>query len=137
VEMDSTIGDHKVDLFVTIKPETPKIAKEKQHIGQVYIFSDYQETAENRKRIPRGIEKFDYKFYIIDTKNKYRKKVVANHFFMTPGMTYDLWDHNQTINHLVNLNAYKFVKNDFVASPDTINHLDVYYYLTPMQRESL
>src|SRR5690606_8418708 len=70
VEVDSTIGDYKVDLFVTLKPETPKIAKQKQHIGKVYVFADYQETAENRRRIPRGIEKYDDKFYIIDPKNK-------------------------------------------------------------------
>lgn len=137
VEVDSTVDDYKVDMFVTIKPETPKIAKEKQHIGKVYIFADYKETAENRRRIPRGIEQYDDKFYIIDPKNKYRKKVLANHFFMKPGMTYDRWDHNQTINHLVNLSSFKFVKNDFVASPDTSNHLDVYYYLTPMQKKSL
>jgi outer membrane protein assembly factor BamA len=50
---------------------------------------------------------------------------------------YNRWNHNMTINHLVNLNTFKFVKNEFVDSPDSTNHLDVYYYLTPMEKKSI
>ncbi len=138
VEVDSTIGDHQVDMFVTIKPETPRKAKEPQTIGNVYIFPNYTETSgENRRRIPRYAEKFEDKYYIIDRENRYRKKVLANHIFMDPGTLYNRWMHQQTINHLVNLNAFKFVKNDFVDNADSSNTLDVYYYLTPMQRRSV
>lgn len=137
VEVDSTIGENKVNMYMTVKPETPKIAKEPQHIGNIYIFTDYHETASSRRRIPRGIEKYDYKYYIIDPENKYRKKVLANHFFIYPETMYSRSMHNLTINHLVNLNTFKFVKNEFVESPDSANHLDVYYYLTPMEKKSI
>ncbi|MGN5953064.1 BamA/TamA family outer membrane protein [Sphingobacterium lactis] len=138
VEVDSTIGDHKVDMYVTVKPETPAKAREPQYIGNVYIFADYRETSStNRRRIPRNTEKFDDKYYIVDPLKKHRKKVLANHIFMNPGEKYSRWNHNQTINHLVNLNAYKFVKNDFVDNPDSTNHLDVYYYLTPLPSRSI
>lgn len=138
VEVDSTIGNNKVDMFLTIKPETPEKAKTPQKIGNVYIFPNYRETTgTNRRRIPRGIEKYDGKYYIIDRENRFRKKVLANHIFLEPGKLYHRWEHQQTINHLVNLNAFKFVKNDFVDSPDSANTLDVYYYLTPMQKRAL
>ncbi len=138
VEVDSTIGDHKVNMYVTVKPETPRQAKEPQHIGNVYVFADYVETSgSSRRRVPRSVEKFDDKFYIIDPKNKYRKKVLANHLFLEPEAMYNRWNHNMTINHLVNLNTFKFVKNEFVDSPDSTDHLDVYYYLTPMEKKSI
>ncbi len=138
VEVDSTIGNNKVDMFMTIKPETPEKAKTPQKIGNIYIFPNYRETTgSNRRRIPRGTEKYDGKYYIIDRENRFRKKVLANHIFLEPGKLYNRWEHQQTINHLVNLNAFKFVKNDFVDSPDSTNTLDVYYYLTPMQRRAL
>ncbi len=138
VEVDSTIGDHKVNMYVTVKPETPRQAKEPQHIGNVYVFADYVETSgSNKRRVPRSVEKFDDKFYIIDPKNKYRKKVLANHLFLEPEAMYNRWNHNMTINHLVNLNTFKFVKNEFVDSPDSTDHLDVYYYLTPMEKKSI
>ncbi|MGO1595913.1 MAG: BamA/TamA family outer membrane protein [Sphingobacterium sp.] len=138
VEVDSSIGDYQVDMYMTVKPETPAQAKKPQHIGNVYVFADYRETSSsNRRRIPRNTEKYDDQFYIIDRENKYRKKVLANHLFVEPEKMYNRWDHNQTINHLVNLNTFKFVKNDFVDSPDSTDHLDVYYYLTPMERKAI
>lgn len=138
VEVDSTIGNNKVDMFVTLKPETPAKAKQQQRIGNIYIFPNYKETTgSNRRRIPRGTEKYDDKYYIVDRENRFRKKVLANHIFMEPGKLYNRWEHQQTINHLVNLNAFKFVKNDFVDSADSTNTLDVYYYLTPMQKRAL
>src|SRR5690606_3356365 len=45
VEVDSTIGDNKVNMYMTVKPETPRQAKEPQHIGNVYVFADYKETS--------------------------------------------------------------------------------------------
>ncbi len=138
VEVDSTIGDNKVNMYMTVKPETPRQAKEPQHIGNVYVFADYKETSgSNRRRVPRSVEKYDDKFYIIDPQNKYRKKVLANHLFLEPEQMYNRWNHNMTINHLVNLNTFKFVKNEFVDSPDSTDHLDVYYYLTPMEKKSI
>jgi len=138
VEVDSTIGDHKVDMFVTLKPETPLKAKTEQHLGKIYIYPDYQETSSGtRRRTPREHEEYKKDIYIIDRENKYRKKVLANHIFLEPEQLYNRYWHNQTINHLVNLNNFKFVKNEFVDSPDSANHLDVYYYLTPMDRKSI
>src|SRR5204863_29618 len=45
--------------------------------------------------------------------------------------------HNRTISHLVNLNSWKFVKNNFVDSKEVPNALDVYYYLTPLPKKSI
>ncbi|WP_437921662.1 BamA/TamA family outer membrane protein [Sphingobacterium sp. LRF_L2] len=138
VEVDSTKGDHQVDMYVTIKPETAPKAKSPQKIGNIFIYPNYKQTSEGFQTArPRKSQLFRNNYYIIDPENTYRKPVLANHIFFHKGDTYNRNDHNMTISHLVNLNAFKFVKNSFVDSPDSANTMDVYYYLTPMQRKAL
>lgn len=139
VEVDSTIGDHKVNLYVTVKPTTTPEAKNPQRIGNIFVYPDYTLTSQgySTRRPLNTMRLFDDKLYIIDPQNTIRKKVLANHIFFNPGQLYNRYDHNQTINHLVNLNMFKFVKNNFENNPDSTNVLDVYYYLTPMAKKSL
>src|SRR5690606_23414116 len=129
---------NKVDMFVTLKPETPKKAFEPQRIGNIFIYPNYTQTEQGfRRGTPKQMERFQDNYYIIDPKNTYRKKVLANHIFFDRGEIYNRHDHNMTISHLVNLNAFKFVKNNFEDNQDSTNTLDIYYYLTPMQRKSI
>ena len=44
VQVDSTIGDHKVNLYVTVKKETPEQARTASKINKIYIFPNYTET---------------------------------------------------------------------------------------------
>jgi len=138
LEVDSSNGNHQVDMYLTIKPETPERAKQPQKIGNIFIYPNYQQTSRGFETTrPRQQQLFDNQYYIIDPQDTYRKKVLANHIFFNKGDTYTRWEHNRTISHLVNLNAFKFVKNTFVDSPDSANTMDVYYHLTPMQRKSI
>ncbi len=138
LDVDSTVGRHQVDMFMTVKPETAERAKHPQRIGKIVVFPDYTQSAEGyTRRIPRGTEAYEGEYYIHDPDNKFRKKVLANHLFFHKGELYNREDHNMTINHLVNMNAFQFVKNDFVDSPDSANTMDVYYYLTPMKPRTL
>lgn len=138
VEVDSTIGNHKVNMFVTVKPETPEQAKTPQRIGNIYVYPNFTQTSEgSRPPRPRDRDKFSDNLYIIDREDRYKEKVLAKHIFFKNGTLYNRHHHNRTISHLVNLNNFRFVKNDFVDNPDSTNTLDVYYYLTPMQRKSI
>lgn len=139
IEVDSTIGNHKVNMYVTIKPQTTTEAKSPQRIGNIFIYPDYKLNAQGytRKRSTRSMELFNDNLYIIDPKHTIRKKVIANQIFFNRGQLYNRYDHNLTINHLVSLNMFKFVKNSFENNPDSTNVLDVYYYLTPMDKKSL
>lgn len=139
VEVDSTIGNHKVNMYITIKPETTPEAKEPQKIGNIYIYPNYTLTSQGYNRRPNTdmLDLFDDNYYFIDRQNTFRKKVITNHIFFKRGQLYNRGDHNRTINHLVNLNAFKFVKNSFEPSPDEPNTLDVYYHLTPLPKKSL
>ncbi|MBE8714551.1 BamA/TamA family outer membrane protein [Sphingobacterium hungaricum] len=138
IEVDSTIGNHKVDMYLTVKKETAAKAKEPQKIGNIYVYPNYQLTGSGYRRAnPRQLELYDDQLYIIDPENTFRKKVIKNHIFFQRGELYNRHDHNLTINHLVNLNAFKFVKNTFEDNPDSTNTMDIYYYLTPLQKKNL
>lgn len=138
VEVDSTIGKNKVDMFVTVKPTTAEKAKTPQQIGNIFIYPNFTQTESGYQRGNNRKENlFEDNYFIIDSENTYRKKVLAKHIFFNKGDLYNRAAHNQTISHLVNLNAFKFVKNNFVESKDSANTLDVYYFLTPLQKRSL
>ena len=139
VEVDSTVGNHKVNMYVTIKPETTEQAKEPQKIGDIFIYPNYTLTSQGYNRRPNTeyMDLVDDNYYIIDRQNTFRKKVITNHIFFKKGQAYNRHDHNLTINHLVNLNAFKFVKNSFEPNPDSANTLDVYYHLTPLPKKSI
>lgn len=138
VEVDSTVGDHQVDMYVTVKPETSELAQSPQRIGNIYIYPNYTLGAQGYSRRRAGNSApLDSSYYFIDPENTFRKRVLANHIFFEKGELYNRNDHNLTLSHLVNLNAFKFVKNNFEPSPDEENTLDVYYYLTPLQKKTL
>lgn len=138
VEVDSTVGDHQVDMYVTVKPETTEQARSPQRIGNIYIYPNYTLGEEGYSRRRAGnLTPVDGSYYFVDPQNTFRKKVLANHIFFYKDQLYNRHDHNLTLSHLVNLNAFKFVKNNFEPSPGKANTLDVYYYLTPLQKRSL
>lgn len=138
VEVDSTVGDHQVDMYLTVKPETSELAKSPQRIGNIYIYPNYTLSSQGYSRRRAGnIPPLDSSYYFIDPQNTFRKRVLANHIFFEKGELYNRNDHNLTLSHLVNLNMFKFVKNNFEPSPDQENTLDVYYYLTPLQKKTL
>lgn len=137
VQVDSVNNNNKVDLFVVLKPETPALAKVPSTINNIYIYPNYTLTNTGYQRAPRNAQLIDSNFYFVDGKRTFRPKVITNHIFFERGDTYNRNSHNKTLNHLVNLNSFKFVKNNFVDAKDKPNALDVYYYLTPLPKKSL
>ncbi len=137
VQVDSTNKNNKVNLYVTIKAETPDIAKKPSTINNIYVYPNYTLTNTGYQTAPRHAPLIDSNYYFIDRQNIFRPKVITNHIFFKRGDIYNRPSHNKSLNHLVNLNSFKFVKNNFVDAKDKPNALDVYYYLTPLPKKSL
>lgn len=139
VEVDSSRNDHKVDLYLTIKRETPEKAKQKYTINNIVIYPDDDGTQSNRlgNRVPRNAEQYKDGYYFVDPENSFRKFALARTMFFQKGDIYTRRAHTQTLNQLVNMGAFRLVKNDFVDVDTGNNLLDVYYYLTPMPKRGL
>jgi outer membrane protein assembly factor BamA len=136
LKTDSTIGNNSVDMFLTVKPETPKEATEVYRINDVYIYSNY---SLNTARLDTSLaNELVYKgYHIIDKKQRFKPYVFEEAMQFKPNDVYNRTDHNQTLNRLINLNVFKFVKNRFEVATTDSPKLNAYYYLTPLPQKSL
>src|SRR5258705_4789259 len=137
VKTDSTIGNHLVDFFVTIKPGIPTEAKEIYRINDVYIYSNYSLNTAQSDTLKSDADFFKG-YYVVDKDKMFKPKLFTEAMKFDPGDVYNRTDHNITLSRLVNLNLFKFVKNRFeVTSTADSAKLDAYYYLTPLPKKSL
>lgn len=130
VKVDSTVGNHKVNMYVQVKPETPPQAKHPYRIGDVIIYADYNLTSDSvfEKRTAILYDSF----YVVDPYKRFHPRMFRRNIRFHPGDLYNRNDHNLTLNRLVSLGVYKFVKARF-EEVDTVKNrlLTAYYYLSP------
>ncbi|EHQ41338.1 translocation and assembly module lipoprotein TamL [Myroides odoratus] len=136
VQVDSTVGNHKVNLFVKVKEDTPVLATKAYTINKVYIFSDYSLADTDIKRDIKTAQTYKG-FEIIDPKNKFKPSIYDRTVYLEEGELYNRNDHNLSLNRLVNLGVFKYVKNQFELADTVNNKLDVYYFLTPDNPKSI
>ena len=137
ISADTSIGDHKVNMVVNKKPTIPPVATHTWKINDIFIFTNYRlgaaatDTVKNADSIYRG-------YHIIDRKKLYKPQLFDRMMLFSPGDIYRRSSHNLTLNRLITLGLFKFVKNRFEIAPrqDT-PRLNTYYYLTPMPKKSL
>ena len=137
ISADSSIGNYGVNLSVNIKPIIPPQSKNAYLINDIYIFSNYRlggATADTLKK-----SSVLYKgYYIVDKQRLYKPQMFYRMMLFSPGDTYKRSSHNLTLNRLITLGLFKFVKNRFEMEPQQDTpRLNTYYYLTPMPKKSL
>lgn len=144
IQADSTVTkNHKVELNVKLKENTPDLAKQQFTIDKVIVFPNYniRDVKDGKYNIPMdsdSLAKYAHNdIYVIDPEKKFKPKIFDRALYFKKGDLYNRADHNLTLNRLINLGVFKFVKNEFVIS-DSLNHkFDAYYLLTPRQIQSL
>jgi outer membrane protein insertion porin family len=137
IRTDSTIGSQLVNMYVVVKNETPDAARDIYRINNVYIFTGYRLDADRLDTL-KTMGEFYKGYYIVDRRKKYRPFLFEETMQFQPGEIYNRSAHNQTLNRLINLNLFKFVKNRFEPVPGIDSaKLDAYYYLTPQPKQSL
>ncbi len=135
VQVDSTDGTHKVDMRVIIKPDVPEPGRTPYTINNVFIYSSYNLTTASLDTNKANAQFYEG-YYIIDRRKRFKPKLFAHAMQFSPGELYNRTDHNLSINRLINLDEFKFVRNRFEPVPDSAK-LDAYYYLTPQPKKSL
>ncbi|UEG50888.1 BamA/TamA family outer membrane protein [Ferruginibacter lapsinanis] len=135
---DSTIGNHEVDLFLNVKKTTPALAKHAFAINRITIFPNYTLILPPPDTSKIGTVNYD-RLLIRDTVHKFKPLLFKRMITYRPGDTYSRKDQNTSLNRLISLGAFKFVKNRFELVKDTgsLHLLNAYYYLTPAKSKSL
>lgn len=142
IQADSTVAkEPKVELFVKLKNDTPKISKEPFTIDKTIVFADYNlaDVKLGKYGIPYITDSVEaYKdLYVIDPENKFKPKIFDRTLYFNKGDLYNRKDHNLSLNRLISLGVFKFVKNEFVVSDSLHHRFDAYYLLTPRPFQSL
>ena len=133
IQVDSTVGYKQVDLILKIKEETPEKSKMAFKINKILIYPNYVLGQDSISITGKKHEDFE----IFDTENTFNPRIFDRTLYFKKGDLYNRTNHNLSLNRLVNLGTFKFVKNQFKISDLLKNSLDAYYYLTPFTRKSI
>lgn len=137
-DADTTIGNHKVNMYLHVKKTTPEQAKKPYIIDNVYIYPNFHlngnrvDTAHENEHLYDG-------YYIIDPRKKFKPKLFPQIMRFDSGDVYNRADHNITLSRLINLGVFKFVKNRFELEKENgdTGRLNTYYYLTPLPKKRI
>lgn len=136
VQVDSTVGKYEVDLRVKVKDETPESAKTVYTINDIIVYPNFSiKTDTVRFKQADMIKHND--FTIIDSAKTFDPRIFDRTLQFKKGDIYNRTDHNLSLNRLVNMGPFKFVKNEFKVSDTLSTALDAYYYLTPLPKKSI
>lgn len=134
---DSTIGDHGVHLYLNLKRETPEIAKHPYTIDKITLFPNYNLMKKGKDTAADKLVPFDS--LLIKENKKFNPVLFKRVVTYRPHSIYSSTEQNKTLNRLINLGTFKFVKNQFTPVADSAGNpyrLDVKYFLTPAKRKS-
>ncbi|MBZ5856793.1 translocation and assembly module lipoprotein TamL [Flavihumibacter profundi] len=124
------------DLYLTIKPEMPATAGKTWNIGDIVIYGNY--ILEKDSLITRQEGRKEKEFTVVDNKETYKTSLYKRAIMIGKGQTYNRDIHELTVERLMNLNTFKFVKMLYSPVQDSTSHiLNTRIYLTPARKQSL
>ncbi|ASU33692.1 translocation and assembly module lipoprotein TamL [Mucilaginibacter xinganensis] len=131
---DSTVANHQIDMFVKVKDATPDEARWIYKIRNIYVYPRYS-LRDTSLKLDSAVK---YRWYnVIDPKKTVRPFVFKNAVLLQPGEVYNRTEHNNSLNRMINLGPFSYVKNRFEdVTPDSA-FLDIYYQLTQYKRKAL
>lgn len=136
IQVDSTVGKHEVDLIVKVKDQTPADALKVYKINDIFIYPSF-----TVRKDTVGIDSTHVTYYkdfvIIDKQHRFKPRIFDRAMYFSKGDIYNRQDHNLSLNRLVSLGVFKFVKNQFRVLEEDESLLDAFYYLTPLTNKSI
>ncbi|MDI1255372.1 MAG: BamA/TamA family outer membrane protein [Flavobacterium sp.] len=135
IQVDSTNADRTVALTLKVKEDTPSKSRKIYRINDVIIYPNY--SIKDTVFYLSDAQQSYKNFTIIDSAKLFKPRIFDRALYMEKGDVYSRKNHNLSLNRLVNLGVFKFVKNDFVVADTLGDFLDSYYYLTPLPRKQI
>ncbi len=144
VQADTTVSkNHKVEMNVKLKDNTPDLSTQQFSIDKVVVFPNYniRDVKDGKYSVPMNpdsLQKYAHEdIYVIDPEQKFKPRIFDRALYFKRGDLYNRTNHNLTLNRLISLGVFKFVKNEFVVSDSLQHTFDAYYLLTPRELQSL
>ena len=133
--VDSAIGNHEVNIRMIVKKSMPERAEEVYAIDQVKVYADY-DVRSDTTGAELSAKKYEG-YTIIDPQEKFKPVIFSRTLVFKPGDIYNRTNHDLSLNRLISLGVFKFVKVRFEETDSAKNTLNAYYYLTPGEKKSI
>ena len=130
---DTTIGDRKIDLHMTIKDDAPGQAQRIYRIGNINVYPDYD--FENSATLGKVDTTMVGNTHYIHSDDSFKPEAITRHVRLKEGNVYTKEAELVTLNRLIQLDVFKFVNVDFTDVGHRELRSDV--YLTPFKKKSL
>ena len=134
-EADSTIGDHKVDLLLTLEPGVPEKATRIYKLGEITIFPNYSLSRDSIIRASDTLFINGYNY--IDRLKMFKAKVITKVINLKSGNIYRREDRENTLSHLMSMGTFKFVDIQFEEAEGDSSTLNSNIFLTPYLKKSI
>jgi outer membrane protein assembly factor BamA len=133
-QVDSIKGDHEVSIKLKIKQETPSKARKPYTINEIIVYPNYSILTDSLVYKKEDIVQY-HDFTIIDSAKTFNPRVFDRTLYFNKGDLYNRKNHNLSLNRLVTLGTFKFVKNEFKEDASIPDALNAYYYLTLLPKK--
>ena len=133
--VDTTLGNHRLNVFFAVKKDVPLRAKQPQSISSITLFPNYNLRRPDTNRLRAVTEK---NIQVVDSAQRFKPSAIVRSVTYQPGQLYNVREHNKTLNRFINMGVFKFVKSRYEQVGDSAaNKLDVYYYLSPYKNKNI
>ncbi|MCW3072523.1 MAG: surface antigen [Bacteroidetes bacterium] len=132
---DTSETDKTVTLKLAIKEDVPEKALHVYRINNVYIDPDFS-LDENKDSIKNDTLHFENAFFMAK-ETKIRPRVLLRSVYLRKGEVYSRKNHNITLNRLMSMGNFKFVRVNLVESDTSApGYLDAKVLLTAMPKRT-
>jgi outer membrane protein assembly factor BamA len=126
----------EADIFYKIKEETNERAKSLWQIGKISVYGNYAQSRDSIIMKQKG--KKVARFTLIDNKDRYKAEVYDRALLIRENQLYRKNLHYLSIERMMNLNTFKFVKFGFTQDTSAGKHsLNTNIFVTPMKKNTL
>lgn len=135
---DNDSAAHRTTLIFYVKPDMPDAAGVPYAIRNVFVYPNYNLSTARIDTNRRRAYQSEQRLNIVDSSRRFDPKLFRDVITVEPGKRYNSRQQDLTLSRLVNVGAFKFVRNRF--EPDEQGDsavLDVHYYLTPYPTKSV
>ncbi len=133
-DVDSTVGDHKINVYPTFKEDIPKSALRRYRISEVNVNADYDWSAVDSVQTYHPDTTLIDNVNFIDGNKNFRPAVIIRHVGFRPGDIYNRQRELNTLNRLVQLGVFQYVNVTF--EQDSENTLAANVFLSPTKKKS-
>ncbi len=128
---DTSVGDHRMDLVLRLKPETNAASLRKYTLGKVYVHGDQDPL------LPPNDTTLVDSLYYVNYLNNYHPSAITRGVFLKEGQHYSERQENNTTRYLQSYGVFRNVRVQFTEDSVSPGILKTDVLLYPQKRWSL